>query len=303
MQPILNIISTIYQALGLQVNLRKTETIIQQANPNQEVPIFTINGTQLQVVPLFKYLGSIVTPSARIDDDVLEKINRASSAFGRLRTRVFQNKHLKLSTKIKVYEAICLTTLLYGAEAWTVYSHHLKKLEHFHISCLQKILGLTWRDRIPHTQILERSNCTSIEAILTKRQLRWTGHVIRMPDNRLPKQILYGQLETGLRRPGGPKKRYKDQIKNSLKKCKIPPVNLERLANDRKAWKASIKSGTATLEQDRTAYRTLKRQRRHARQESPAVANDQFPCPICGKICRSRIGLVSHTNTHRRREQ
>ena len=156
---------------------------------------------------------------------------------------------------------------------------------------------------MPHTEILERTECTSIEAVLTKRQLRWIGHIIRMPDNRLPKQILYGQLGTGHRRPGGPKKRYKDQIKNSLKKCKISPANLEGLAGDRSTWKASIKSGVATLEQDRTERRTLKRQQRHARQETPAVANAQFTCPICGKMCLSRIGLVSHTNAHRRREQ
>ena len=299
MQHILNTISSIYQALGLQINTRKTEVIVQQVNPNQEVPRFTINDTQLHVVPLFKYLGSIVTPNARIDDDVLEKINKASCAFGRLRTRVFQNKHLKLSTKIQVYEAICLTTLLYGAESWTIYSHHLKKLEQFHISCLQKILGLTWRDRVPHTQILERTKSTSIEALITKRQLRWLGHVIRMPDNRLPKQVLYGQLKNGHRRPGGPKKRFKDQVKSSLKKCKILPSALEGLAGDRSNWRKSISTGVAILEQDRIAHRTLKRQQRHNRQEVPAVANVEFTCPTCGKLCMSRIGLVSHLNAHR----
>ena len=48
----------------------------------------------------------------------------------------------------------------------------------------------------------------SITTIIAKQQLRWTGHVICMPNNRLPKQILYSQLK-GKRVPGGPKKRFK----------------------------------------------------------------------------------------------
>ena len=220
---------------------------------------------------------------------MIDKINKASRAFGRLKTKVFLNKHLRLTTKVKVYEAVCISTLLYGSEAWTTYKRHLVQLERFHISCLQKILGLTWRDRIPHTQILERTKCTSIEAMVTKRQLRWLGHVIRMPDNRLPKQILYGQLKDGQRRQGGPKKRFKDQAKVTLKKCRIQPSNLETLAADRTAWRTSISRGIATLEQDRTAKLTLKRQQRHARQNTPALPNPHLTCRICGKDISLRL--------------
>ena len=54
--------------------------------------------------------------------------------------------------------------------------------------------------------------------MIAQKQLRWTGHVIRMNEDRLPRQILYGQLQQGHRRQGGPMKRYKDQVKATLKK-------------------------------------------------------------------------------------
>ncbi|XP_041934160.1 uncharacterized protein LOC121696990 [Alosa sapidissima] len=97
------------------------------------------------------------TPSqhySTLDSEIHHRINKASSAFGRLRKRVFGNNNLKISTKVAVYNAVCVTTLLYGAKTWTPYRRHINSLEMFHIRCLQKILNLSWEDRIPHTDIL-----------------------------------------------------------------------------------------------------------------------------------------------------
>ena len=95
-----------------------------------------------------------------------------------------------------MYQAVC-ATLLYSCEACVTYSRHVKSLEHFHIRCLQRMLGITWRDRVPCTEILRRAGCKSIEATITQYQLRWLGHVIRMPLNWLPHKVLYGQLAQG----------------------------------------------------------------------------------------------------------
>ena len=57
-------------------------------------------------------------------------------------------------------------------------------LERFHISYLRRILGLHWWDKVPHAEVYQRVNSFSMEVLLTARQLRWTGHVTRMPTNR-----------------------------------------------------------------------------------------------------------------------
>ena len=53
----------------------------------------------------------------------------------------------------------------------------------------------------------------SMHTVLKLAQLRWTGHVTRMPE-RLPKKLFYGELKKGKRFQGDQKKRYKDFLKD-----------------------------------------------------------------------------------------
>ena len=62
----------------------------------------------------------------------------------------------------------------------------------------------------------------SVHTLLKPAQLRWTGHVTRMPDEWLPKKGLYGELQEGKRPQGGKKKCYKDTLKASLKDFNSP---------------------------------------------------------------------------------
>ena len=123
-----------------------------------------------------------------------------------------------------------LPTLLNACEIWTVYQRHAKRLNHFHTSCLRKLLKIKWQDRIPDTEVLKRAGMQSIHTLLKLTQLRWTDHVARMPDERLPKKILYGELQVGRRSHGGQKKRYKDTLKASLKDFNIPTESWEQIA-------------------------------------------------------------------------
>ena len=150
---------------------------------------------------------------------------------------------LALRVVLKVYRSVVLPTLLYACETWTVYQRHAKRLNHFHTSCLRKLLKIKWQDRIPDTEVLKRAGMQSIHTLLKLAQLRWTGHITRMPDERLPKKILYGELQVGKRSHGGQKKRYKDTLKASLKDFNIPTESWEQIAQDRTKWLGRITRG------------------------------------------------------------
>ncbi|VDL96958.1 unnamed protein product [Schistocephalus solidus] len=61
--------------------------------------------------------------NTRIDDEVAQRISKAGQTFGRQQASVWNRYSIRLNTKLKMYKAVVLTTLLYGAETWTVYSN------------------------------------------------------------------------------------------------------------------------------------------------------------------------------------
>ena len=120
---------------------------------------------------------------------------------------------LRLSTKLQVYRAVVVTTLLYGAETWVLYRKQIRLQERFHQRCLRSILGIKWKDHVSNGEVLKRDSLPSIESILLRVQLRWAGHVTRMENVRMPKAVFLSALKEGKRDRGAPRKRHKDQLK------------------------------------------------------------------------------------------
>ena len=131
---------------------------------------------------------------------------------------------------------------------------------------------------------------------LAKAQLRWAGHVVRMPEGRLPKKIFYGELVAGKRSRGGQRK------KASLRNLGIDPNNWESLAEGRSSWRNMTRTGAAAYEDKRQKVAIEKWQIRKSNKDSPASTGHQAThlCPHCGKYFRARIGLISHLRIHKK---
>ena len=300
LQTVVNRFANAAKAFGLTISLKKTEVLFQK--PPREAytpPLITIDGYQLNAVEHFTYLGSVIANDATTTKDVDNRIAKASISFGRLKKRVWQKHSLRLSTKIQVYRAAVLTTLLYGAETWVLYRKQVKLLERFHQRCLRSIMGIKWQDFITKEEVLERADTTSVEAMLMLRQLRWAGHVTRMDSSRMPKAVFYGELSQGKRDRGAPRKRFKDQLKRQLTQAGIDHSEWEALAEDREEWRGTIKTAADNFEEGRKTAAAEKRQRRKDSASQP-VTDTTFTCPSCSRACRSRIGLHSHQRACRR---
>eukprot|EP00745_Piridium_sociabile_P007473 TRINITY_DN1490_c1_g1_i7.p1 TRINITY_DN1490_c1_g1~~TRINITY_DN1490_c1_g1_i7.p1 ORF type:complete len:702 (-),score=160.58 TRINITY_DN1490_c1_g1_i7:112-2217(-) len=303
MQRSMDHLSTGCTNFGLTISTKKTEVMHQPAPgaPYTE-PHITVNGDRLTVADKFVYLGSTLSRSANIDDEVSYRISRASAAFGRLQDSVWERKGITLQTKLKVYRAVVLPSLLYASETWTVYSRHAKQLNAFHMRCLRKLLHIKWQDKVPDTEVLRRAETESVYALLKRSQLRWAGHVCRMPDERLPKRLLYGELCQGKRSHGGQRKRYKDTLKATLKGCGLDPETWEMDSQHRSNWRNAVRRGVREYENFRISDAEQRRQLRKSRassSSSPCSQPSTIICPHCDRSFRARIGLVSHLRTHK----
>nr|VZI32041.1 unnamed protein product [Spirometra erinaceieuropaei] len=116
MQRSMDLFSAACENFGLVINTQKT-VVMHQPPPNSatapNAPTqISVNGTHLQVVENFPYLGSTLSRNTKIDDEVANRISKASQAFGRLQSTVWNRHGLQLSTKLKMYKAVILPTLL-----------------------------------------------------------------------------------------------------------------------------------------------------------------------------------------------
>ena len=195
-----------------------------------------------------------------------------------------------------VYQGCVMSTLLYGSESWTTYARQERRLNGFHLRCLRRLLHIRWQDRATNTEGLERAGSLSMPSLLIQRRLRWLGHAHLMEPDRLPREILYGELQEGVRRVGRPLLRYKDVIKRDLRSALIDTSAWEDIAKHRETWRQSVKAGVSKAEVNARVQATCKRA---ARKECAASArvSTRHVCATCNRDCHSRIGLHSHTRS------
>ena len=111
---------------------------------------------------------------------------------------------------------------------------HYAKLRTVHHRVLLHIIGAQ-RKRPDHrmtsyNRALEITGCESIETKLQTRKLLWAGTLIRMSGGRLPKRIVFGNLEGAVRRGRvGKEKEWADCVQSDIRAFSIAWV-----------WKATV---------------------------------------------------------------
>jgi len=105
-------------------------------------PSIKIDGVTLEVVNNFTYLGSTISNTLSLDVELERRLGKANTIMARLTKRVWENSALTVHTKTQVYQACVLSTLLYGSETWSTYMRQERRLNSFHIRCLQRIVKI-----------------------------------------------------------------------------------------------------------------------------------------------------------------
>ena len=138
--------------------------------------------------------------------------------------------------------AAVISILLYGSELWDTTKKQMKRFEVFHQRSLRRILKIKWFFHVSNEDVLKRANIRSIETFISAARLRWYGHVVRMPENRLQNVSLNCVQTMGRGREAGPARTGMPAYRRKLQSS---PVNInsngvQALATDRVQWRHTI---------------------------------------------------------------
>ena len=140
----------------------------------------------------------------------------------------------------------------------------------------------------------------SVEAIISRQSLRWSGHLVRMDDTRILKQLFYGELRLRKLKRSKPTQRYKDTVKANLKKCDIPVENWEELASDRSKWRKAIKDGVNEFERCKIQHASYKISIwKKELAVAPKELKGSMQCELYGRIRLSQAGFKSYMRSHK----
>jgi len=177
---------------GLTVSTAKTE--VQCIPPDDRPMLTSINGVPLKQTADFVYLGGKISDSADSSADIERRIGLATGVARSLAV-LWKSKDIGIPTKIRLYNTLVLSVLLYNSETWSMKEELNRKLLVFEMSVLRCIAGVTRKDRQRNTDIRSQLGVArDVVKHVRAKHLSYFGHIVRMQPSRIPSILLYGRV-------------------------------------------------------------------------------------------------------------
>ena len=120
-----------------------------------------------------------------------------------------------------------------------------------------------------------------------------------MGDDRFHKHISYGEFSEGKHLQHKPRKRFKDNIKDTLWCVQINAESWESLANECEEWSAHIHKGLEEYETSRISRAELKHVTcKQDVSNIPSNLGHVWICNVCSCVLLSKAGYVNHMKSH-----
>ena len=135
--------------------------------------------------------GVAFTIDGRQDEELDTRIGKASAEMRALHNSVVMKRELSKKTKLSIFKAVFVPILTYyGHESWVMTERVRSQVQASEMSFLRRIDGVTSFNKVRSSEIRKSLNIEPLLLRIERSQLRWFGHVSRMPRKRLPKHAL-----------------------------------------------------------------------------------------------------------------
>ncbi|CAH8548641.1 unnamed protein product [Schistosoma curassoni] len=216
MQSLLVALSNNARMFGMRFSPSKCKLLLQDWSAL--TPELRIGSEVVERVDNFTYLGSLISPNGLVSDEISARIRKARLAFANLR-HLWRRRDIRLSIKGRVYCAAVRSVLIYGSETWPLRVEDTRKLLVFDHRCLRNIAGVCWDHRVSNSEVRRRvlgNDGKSVDEVMNLHRLRWLGHVLRMPEHRLPRRALLSGIGDGWKKVRGGQTKTWHQCLKSL---------------------------------------------------------------------------------------
>eukprot|EP00112_Aurelia_sp_Birch-Aquarium-sp1_P000311 Seg1027.2 transcript_id=Seg1027.2/GoldUCD/mRNA.D3Y31 product="putative transposon-derived protein F52C9.6" protein_id=Seg1027.2/GoldUCD/D3Y31 len=156
------------------------------------------------------YLGQMVTEDGKNETEIKRRIEIARSAFHNM-SKILTSRRIKVETKKRLVKRYIWSTLLYGAETWTITRAMIGKIEAFEMWIYSRILKISYTEHRTNEYVLQKMNTKrSLINTIKQRKCAYFGHLIR--GDGLQRLLLEGKFN-GKRGRGRPRSTWFDNIK------------------------------------------------------------------------------------------
>ncbi|KAK0154376.1 putative uncharacterized transposon-derived protein F52C9.6 [Merluccius polli] len=189
----------------------------------------------------FKYLGVLFTSDGRMEWEIDRRIGAASAVMRTLHGSVVVKRELSQKAKFSIYQSIYVPALTYGHELWVMTERTRSRVQAAEMSFLCRVAGLSLRDRVRSSVIREELGVDPLLLRVERSQMRWLGHLVRMPPGRLPGEVFRAR-PTSRRPRGRPRTRWRDYVSRlAWEGLGIPQEELDEVAGEREVWASLLR--------------------------------------------------------------
>ena len=140
-----------------------------------------------------------------------------------------------MPTKVHLVKAMVFPVVMYGCESWTVKNAEHWKIDAFELWCWKRLLRVPGTARRSNQSILKISPRCSLEGLILKLKLQYSGHLMWRVDS-LEKTLMLGGIG-GRRRRVWQRVRWLDGITDLMDMGSSRP---QGLMMDQETWCAAL---------------------------------------------------------------
>ena len=147
-----------------------------------------------------KLLGSLLDT----DYDIDRRKSLAVAAVNNLKS-IFQGKN-SLEIKLRSFECYVSSIFLYNSELWTLTESLSHSIDSFQRRLLRTAcLNIKWPNKMPNEEVYRVAKVKPWSKAIKERQLRWFGHMVRLPNDTPAKMAFSYALKEEPKPRGRPK--------------------------------------------------------------------------------------------------